>query len=312
MSSNWQEEYDVSQFMDLPSQEQVKDCYRMFYDQTGARAVELGICGVCAREVNVESDRLSTMPLSEIPNVHRLIPKIHHPTHDLYDSKLLDPMGVIRNETTMDIRICHGCFEDLKKVSEKPPKYSLANNLWIGKIPWWLEVLTFPEQLLLARIFPRVYVFKLYPKDRTHRNPDTLQRGMKGTVSSFELDNAGIVSMISGDMLPHPPAILASIISVTFIGLGNLPKRWLRNTFRVRRKYVADALDWLKKNNSKYYGAIDINMDRIMDLPEDDVPVEITSIVRQSEDTGAIIQEEGGYVPLHERTSEDKDGMFFF
>ena len=54
MSSNWQEEHDVSQFMDLPSQEQVKDCYRMFYEQSGTRAVELGICGVCAREVNVE------------------------------------------------------------------------------------------------------------------------------------------------------------------------------------------------------------------------------------------------------------------
>lgn len=135
---------------------------------------------------------------------------------------------------------------------------------------------------------------------------------MKGTVSSFELDSAGIASMVSGDMFPHPPAILASIISVTFIGLGNLPKRWLRNTFRVRRKCVADALNWLKMNNPKYYGSININMKRIMDLPEDDIPVEITSVICQSEDTGVINQEDGGYVPLHESNLESDYGKFVF
>jgi hypothetical protein len=61
----------------------------------------------------------------------------------------------------------------------------------------------------------------------------------------------------------------------------------------------------LKNNNPKYYGSVDIDMNRIMDLPEDDIPVEITSVIRQSEDTGAINQEEGGYVPLHDGSLEN-------
>ena len=46
----------------------------------------------------------------------------------------------------------------------------------------------------------------------------------------------GISSMLHGNLMPRPPAVLASVISVTFIGLGDLPKHWLRTTFRVRRR----------------------------------------------------------------------------
>ena len=184
-SSSWQDDRDVSHFMDLPSGEEIKNCYRAFYDGTSMGAVEMEICGVCAREVNVRSDGVVTMMMSDIPNVHRLVPKNPHREHNLIDGKLFDSMGVVVDETCTKVRICRSCFDDLRKDSEKPPKYSLANNLWIGNVPWCLEILTFPEQLLLARVFPRVYVFKLYPKDAVggRRDPVTLQRGMKGTVS---------------------------------------------------------------------------------------------------------------------------------
>jgi hypothetical protein len=188
-------------------------------------------------------------------------------------------------------------LEDLKSKSVKPPKFSLANNLWVGKPPWALQVLTYPEQLLVALVFPRVYVFKLFPKGYPNFEPASLQRGMRGTVSTFEVDVPGIASMIKGNLMPRPPAILASVIIVTFIAVGEFPKRWLRSTFRVRRSVVADALRWLKANNPKYYGDIVIDDDRLATLPEDDVPDEILSIVRQTEDVGLVDQEESGYVP---------------
>jgi hypothetical protein len=108
----------------------------------------------------------------------------------------------------------------------------------------------------------------------------------------------GISSMVQGNMLPRPPAVLASVISVTFIGLGNLPKQWLRTTFRVRRQFVFEALCWLKDHNPKYYGAIKIDPVRIEQLPEDDVPTEVLGIVRQYTDTGIVDQESDGYVPV--------------
>ncbi|KAJ7815771.1 hypothetical protein B0H14DRAFT_2603094 [Mycena olivaceomarginata] len=96
--------------------------------------------------------------------------------------------------------------------------------------------------------------------------------------------------------------ILASVITVTYVGLGELPKNWLHNTFRVRRAVVRRALGWLKAFNPKYYGHIKIDDGRIQALPEDDVPLAITSVIRQSTDTGIIDQESDGYVPRHEES----------
>ena len=120
---------------------------------------------------------------------------------------------------------------------------------------------------------------------------------MRGNVSTYELNAEGIASMVEGKLMPRPPAILASLISVTFIALGELPRNWIHSTFRVRCQVVFEALRWLKENNQKYYGDIDISTPRIESLPEDDVPEEITSILRQSEDVGVIDEESEGYIP---------------
>ncbi|KAH9000485.1 hypothetical protein EDB92DRAFT_1831586 [Lactarius akahatsu] len=46
------------------------------------------------------------------------------------------------------------------------PALSLANGLWIGDVPPLLNILTLPEQILIARYFPAAYIVKLYPKKR--------------------------------------------------------------------------------------------------------------------------------------------------
>ncbi|KAI5989034.1 hypothetical protein EDD15DRAFT_2171905, partial [Pisolithus albus] len=182
---------------------------------------------------------------------------------------------------------------------------SLANNLWLGEIPWVLKSLTFPEQLLVALAYPRVYVFKLFPK-RSHgvRDVSALQRGMRGNVTTYELSIEGISDMVKGSLMPRPPAILASLITVSFIGVGTLPKKWIHAIFRVRCPAVWRALLWLKENNPKYYGKLDISPDRLQSLPEDDVPSEISAVIRQSEDTGILDQESDGYVPIDENEGE--------
>ncbi|KAM6492122.1 hypothetical protein JOM56_005398, partial [Amanita muscaria] len=183
------------------------------------------------------------------------------------------------------------------------PRFSLANNLWIGRVPWQLQTLTFPEQMLIALLYPRVFVFKLYPKDLNYR-PDgsTLQRGLRGNVSTYELDIEGATSMIQGRLMPRPVAILPSLISITFIGRGQLSRRSLGSIFRVRRHFVAEALQWLKHNNPKYYGHIEIDPERLQLLPPDDIPDELLSVVRQSTDTDLVEQESAGYVATEHLT----------
>ena len=204
------------------------------------------------------------------------------------------------------VRVCKDCLVELKDESKKPPTYSLANNLWIGRIPWQLQVLTFSEQLLIALLYPRVYVFKLYPKDiNFHPDGSVLQSGMQGNVSTYDLDVKGVASMLQGNLMPRPPLILPSVILVTFIGRGSAPKQSLHSIFHVRRQVVFEALRWLKANNQKYYGDIQIDPERLRGLPEDDVPIEILSVIRQSDDTGLVDQESAGYAPMD---SDETDG----
>jgi hypothetical protein len=77
--------------------------------------------------------------------------------------------------------------------------------------------------------------------------------------------------------------------------------------FRVRRRVVHNALTWLKENNSAYYGDVEISIERIQQLPEDDVPEELLHGVRQCTDSGVVDQESEGYVPRDEEEDFDHD-----
>ena len=94
---------------------------------------------------------------------------------------------------------------------------------------WALNVLTFPEKLLIALVYPQLYVFKLFPKRRQGvRNVSMLQRAMRDNVCSYEPNIDAIASMVQGKLMPRPPAILASLIMITFIAVRQIPKNWLQ------------------------------------------------------------------------------------
>ncbi|RDX40380.1 hypothetical protein OH76DRAFT_1366321, partial [Lentinus brumalis] len=195
--------------------------------------------------------------------------------HTLYDGCLLEPAGVRVEGADVYITTCRSCREELRKDRAQPPRFSLANDLWLGAVPEELQILTIPEQLLIAQLFPRVYIFKLYPKTPGYRPASaTLQRGMRGTVSTYELHGQGVADMVDGGLLPRLPSVLASVISVTFMGIGPLPKQWLRAMFRVRRPVVANALRLLQRQH-RHYGNIIVSEERLRALPEDDVPDEL-------------------------------------
>ncbi|KAJ4500186.1 hypothetical protein C8R41DRAFT_752408, partial [Lentinula lateritia] len=204
--------------------------------------------------------------------------------------------------------ICTECLTALKSKADTPPPLSLANNMWTRKIPEKLQALTFPEQLLIALLYPCVFVFKLYPK-KVGGKQENLQRGMRGNVSSYELNMASIQSMVEGNLMPRPPAILVSVLTVTFIGQGKLPKGWLHSTFKVRRDFVGGALLWLKEAENKHYEDIVIDSECIHCLPLDGVPEENFEVVRHSTDIGLVDEEQDGYVPDSEDINEVNEGM---
>jgi hypothetical protein len=296
-------------FMELPSDDQVKQCYRDFYDLTQPSKLIGKVCAVCAREVN-EEHNVQTRSIDDIPNRHRLQPIYRHDAHELYNGLLFEPAGLKMDGSHIIVTICGQCFRELEKPSPHPPLHSLANNLWIGPIPWELSSLTQPEQLLIALLYPRVFVYKLYNKTWYNTDQSTLQRGMRGTVCTYEMNMDSISSMLQGDLMPRPMEILSSIIVITFIGRGKLSLSRLHTLFRVRQRAVTDALMWLKANNPKYYGGVVIDQERLARLPEDAVPVEIVSTVRYSNDEGLIEQESSPYVSYGENEAVESGEEF--
>jgi hypothetical protein len=164
-----------TKFMELPGDEQTQECYREFYLATDVPSLVVKTCGVCAREVNIAQMELTELNLRDIPNVHRLWPVEVHEAHSLYSGCLLEPSGVKVEADNVLVSICGECIKELSKTSNLPPRHSLANNLWVGPIPWELSQLTVPEQMLIALLYPRVFVYKLSNKTWYQQDQKTLQ-----------------------------------------------------------------------------------------------------------------------------------------
>ncbi|KAF8516497.1 hypothetical protein JB92DRAFT_2829301 [Gautieria morchelliformis] len=102
-------------------------------------------------------------------------------------------------------------------------------------------------------------------------DPDALQRGMAGNVTTYAINTPQVSEMLQGKLLPRCPDVLASVIAVAFIGRGNVPKNWLKSTFRVWRQVVLEALIWLRANNPLYQH-IPLSQEHVDSLPVDDIP----------------------------------------
>ena len=105
-----------------------------------------------------------------------------------------------------------------------------------------------------------------------------------------------------------PPSVqtLASIIAITFVGSKKLPKDWLKKTFRVRRDVVYAALVWLK-NHNPIYGDIKIDENRLKELPEDNIPDELLTVIRQERDDEIAEKERESYLLADIEEDDDEE-----
>lgn len=175
---------DISKYLDLPDTHRLHDCYAAYYHATSNAAFRQLVCAVCARELGVRESQIKILPLQHLPHRERLVPRSPHREHTLFEGALLEPRGVVTQDEGVVVQVCRECLQSLEASGDNPPAMSLANDMWIGPVPWELEVLTLPEQMLIALLYPRVYVFKLYPRGRKvgpDGTAESLQRGMKGT-----------------------------------------------------------------------------------------------------------------------------------
>ena len=183
--------------MVLPSIERERECYRAFYEATSNKALSFQICAVCGREkMAKDGDRSFLLSDPSIADVLRS--SCTNGGEEIVIRSLLEV-----EEGTVSCWMCLDCTRSLER--RLMPKMALANNLWIGEVPLELQGLTIPEQLLIARHYPRCYIFKLFPRDvDSHVSFDRLYSGMAGNASLYDLNTQEVVEMLKGQRMPSP------------------------------------------------------------------------------------------------------------
>lgn len=284
-------------FFHTVSDECIDGCVSSFINATGNVATTIKTCAVCAG--NFFAKELTVFAAADMPGKTKLRPEKTHPAHVLTEGMLLHHTV---HTSTHDsgkkdhILICHTCLSYLNR--DKTPPLALANNMWIGDIPPQLSILTLPERILIACFFPAAYIVKLYPKKTGAHSwsSDGMHSALCGNVSTYRLNTDDVHKITAAPVLPHCLAVLASTVGVTFIGPKNVPEKTMPGFLRVNRERVHVALNWLKEHNPVYKN-ITISAERLHELPNNQVPFEIMSVVKYSEDTAALAQENDNYVP---------------
>ena len=195
--------------------------------------------------------------------------------------------------------VCHKCHTSLSK--ERIPKFSPANNMWLGDIPAELHGLTIPEEKLISLYRHNSCIIKL---QSPFHSTTTVQAALKGNCITFLQNVPNIVNS-----LPLTLDELCDTLKVIFIGARPPDRLHLRKVLTVRKKKIIESLKWLKKYNILYQN-ITINHENIAQLPEDDVPECIMSTLEQKIDDEETQSERTGYVPdplsnLQECTNSD-------
>lgn len=182
--------------------------------------------------------------------------------------------------------VCNKCRESLSK--RRIPKFSPANNMWLGDIPAELKELTIPEEKLISLYRHNSCIIKLHSP---FHSTTTAQAALKGNCITFLQNVPNIVNS-----LPLTLDDLCDTIKVIFVGAQRPQRIHLKKILTVRKKKVVQALHWLKKYNLLYQN-VEINIKNIAQLPEDDIPEAIMSTMELKIGDEETASERAGYVP---------------
>lgn len=246
----------------IPSEEGRQQIVSDFLQRTGNQATQMSVCYSCAREMF--SSEMRTVVTCDLPHSELLKPKTEHPAQVLTGGLLLYRD---HNMHKIPSTICTECLSQLQ--NNKCPELSLANNMWIGDVPFELKILSLPEVILVSHFLPAAYVVKLYLKKSKAKwiPADQLTKALRGNVASYFLKTEDVAPMVDEGYLPAHPSILAATIAVTFIGQRSISLKALKTLFTVEKQKVANALCWLIANN-KLYQNIQISAKNLNALPE--------------------------------------------
>ena len=233
-------------------------CMRDYF--TNSMWQQQPVCAVCARD-RVPGMTYQLKQNDKLPSAFRTFLDV--PCHSVLcgkdefvfghvalDNMMLCRQGIESSDSSVfKVHVCEDCYGCLDPKSAKRkapatlPKFSLANKLYLGKLPDRFKDITWVEEQVCALYRSTVFVYRLYHSD----NPQDPYMA-KGNSCAHPQNTVS-----TAKVLPRTPADVAGCISVVFTGPNKtVPKAALKNVFRVRKNVVRDFLEWLRVNNPMY------------------------------------------------------------
>ena len=261
-----------------PSKDLLETVIRNFCSATSPKQfVEAG-CAVCGQlhnltdmillsEANVD---LSPLTVSGVTRKERM-----HVEEEIQELK----------EPVLDgdcQHICSGCLSYLKK--RKIPPFSLANGLWLGKIPKELQDLSYVEKMLIAKVRHNRCIIRIKSSGRYK---------MRANAIVFQNPVPKIYNV-----LPPARTDMDQVLACMFTGPCKPTEQDLERTpILVRRNKIANALNWLTLNHSDYHDVI-ISQDNLDQYPEEGISVTIDSRI-------SILNKEKEETSVHDTEGDD-------
>ncbi|KAJ7893675.1 hypothetical protein B0H14DRAFT_2334712, partial [Mycena olivaceomarginata] len=168
-----------------------------------------------------------------------------------------DPIEELQGPVLADEcdHVCADC--EARLLNNLRPLRSLANHLWVGKVPWQLQDLSYAEKMLVAKV-------------RHNRCVVRVASG-RGKLSANAIMFANPTMKVY-NILPPTKDELSEVLAFVFLGPTKPTEEEFRRTpMLVRRDRVKTALDWLKLNHSDY-SDLEISLENLVHLPENGIP----------------------------------------
>ncbi|CAF4684330.1 unnamed protein product [Rotaria sp. Silwood2] len=203
---------------------------QQFLEQMSMSKLAEATCAVC--NIRTPAKDAKKIPISKIPNIDLL-----KASEEL---KTLIKNSTENTATLSDDNNTHTTSHTEKQI----PKFSVANNMWLGDIPTVLQGLTIPEEKLISLYRHNSCIIKL---QSPFHSTTTAQTALKGNCITFLQNVPNIVNS-----LPLTLADLCDTLKVIFIGARPPDRLHLKKVLTVRKKRIIQALQWLKKYNMLY------------------------------------------------------------
>lgn len=185
--------------------------------------------------------------------------------HPALDGLLLCQEGIVIDHAAAALRLCAQCHSSLNVGSM--PQYALANGVYRGRLPKEFQDMTWVEELACSLYRTWNMVTRLYcgldddPAADVKRQPRVLS-GNTCACDNGVLDSASV--------LPRTPANMRDLITVSFIGSGELKSSYMMPVLRVRKPVVWAFLLWSKRYNP-LYAKIDVDPHILDQYPDDNL-----------------------------------------